>query len=1124
LAESPEYFEIEGDTTRDRLITALRLELLGPEAPDELLPQSPNTRYLVGMLAPSGTPLDPVEDETFEGSEGDEPSDGQVPMAASLDPSSIGISFATEMGADPVRVVMRWGEYEKVERADEVDVADSTSVDREDDPEETAAQTRRRAVDWQRTQHEESRELARVVTQELEHDELSPGVEMQWLGREIDGAVVFSVFLVNTREAPIDRRPEDQDWIYQPEIEVSPAAPVIVARDMAVGVMDPDPDIASADLTYRKRRELATGHGVSTDWELADGCVDRATRVWTTVIPDTIVPIVSPAGEGVPLLDMDALAEADGEALTALLTPLADAYETWIAEQEGELGTITDPLREVGRDHLKVAADALGRMREGVQILSSDSLARQAFNFANRAMALQLRHSVAVRARRRGLPDPQGVNAHWRPFQMGFILQCLASLAEPLHEDRELADLLWFPTGGGKTEAYLGLTAFTLAHRRLRSDLGGLELGAGTSVLMRYTLRLLTIQQFQRALALLCACEALRLEDVETWGSERLTIGLWVGQAATPNNYEDSKDAVATLRAGNRVYEGSPYQVLFCPWCGEDLTPNQYTCDDDLERTLVHCASAECDFGPTRSRLGLPVLMVDQEIYRNPPSLLLATVDKFAQMPLNGRIQALFGRVDRLCPRHGYLAGAETHSSSHKETKANRAATVKSAGRLAPPDLVIQDELHLISGPLGTLVGLYEVAVQALCTREIDGETIRPKVVSSTATIRRAASQVEGLFGLEVAVFPPPGLEADRSFFAQPADPDEAPGRSYVGIYAPGKSVKTALVRVYATLLGRALVEFEADTNAQSDAYMTLVGYFNSLRELGGAVRLVEDDVPARLRVLRRRGFGPQRPIYENQELTSRISSSQIPARLQQLERTFIAERTTGHYPVDVLLASNMLSVGVDIDRLGLMVVSGQPKTSAEYIQAPSRVGRVHPGLIIDVFNWIRPRDTSHYERFRHYHETFYRHVEATSVTPFSARARDRALPAVLAAYVRLADEGSSAEAAAALFREDSVAAAHILGVLAERAYHATNRDDVRVETELQLRNLIDGWDQWATDVDPTLVYTRFGVGNGKTTPARLNLLRSMEQRGAKGCWPVAGSLREVEPEVDVVLRDISGL
>ena len=596
MAKTPPPLVVAGDTVRERLVNSLRLELLGPESPAEVLHQSPNTRYLVGMLAPAGTTLDPVEDETFEGEEAEEQTEGQAPVAASLDPSSIGISFAVEAGSDPVSVVLRWGEYAKLEKPGVGTDVSELPVERDGDPGETATQRERSVFEWPRTQCEVARTLPVRVTDGVQKDSLTPGVEMQWLGREIRSMIVFSIFLVNAREAPRAARPEDTSWIYQPEIEVSVGEPVIVARDLAVDTIDPDPDIASADLTYRRRRELATGHGVSADWELADGSVERAMRVWSCVIPDRGVPIVSPAGEGVAPLGMDELARADGGELASLLSPLADAYKCWICDRDQELVSIDEPLRKVGRDHLLLARDALVRIEAGIELLRTDESARAAFNFANRAMALQLRKSTEVRARRRSLEPPDAVDPRWRPFQMGFILQCLASVADSQHGDRDLADLLWFPTGGGKTEAYLGLTAFTLAHRRLRTDPEGLEMEAGTSVLMRYTLRLLTIQQFQRALALLCACEHLRLEDTVRWGNERFTIGLWVGQGATPNSYADSKDAVEKLRMGQKVYKSSPYQVLYCPWCGEELTPFQYTCDDDLERTLIHCASLDCEF------------------------------------------------------------------------------------------------------------------------------------------------------------------------------------------------------------------------------------------------------------------------------------------------------------------------------------------------------------------------------------------------------------------------------------------------------------------------------------------------------------------------------------------------
>jgi hypothetical protein len=435
---------------------------------------------------------------------------------------------------------------------------------------------------------------------------------------------------------------------------------------------------------------------------------------------------------------------------------------------------------------------------------------------------------------------------------------------------------------------------------------------------------------------------------------------------------------------------------------------------------------------------------------------------------------------------------------------------------LAPPDLIIQDELHLISGPLGTLVGIYEAAIEGLCSRQVGGGRIRPKVIASTATIRRASKQVTALFGRDVEVFPPLGLDAADSFFAQ--EDGNIPGRLYMGIYAPGKSVKTALVRVYAAMLTRAQAEFDKHPTPEADAYMTLVGYFNSLRELGGAVRLVDDDVPARLRVLRKRGFGPTRLIQEQKELTSRARTGDIAGTLKQLDRTFF-KRQTGAYPIDVLLASNMLSVGVDIDRLGLMVVSAQPKTSAEYIQATSRVGRVYPGLVIEVYNWIRPRDTSHYERFAHYHDTFYRHVEATSVTPFSARARDRALPGVLVSYVRLDNPILAQEAGANAFSPIDPGVQRVVEEIVQRAGFVTERDDVRLQTDQQLKNLIAEWGRWTSPPNERpLVYS--GRGLKAADISKAVLLRPMEQEGGRGIWPASGSLREVEAEIDVILLD----
>ena len=1116
------YYEARGNTVRERLLDALKVDLLGPEAPDEVLLQPPSTRYLIGMLAPRGTRLSPSEDEGTDSTiDGNEDQESGPRVSQQLAPSSIGLSFIVGTECGSVNVRANWGEYERVVRlgGTDVDPQQAGDIDPDGDPEETAT-TKHREYEWHRVPFDVAIEIS--LSERRGREEISEGASLQWIAETLEGLVVVSVFLVNSLPAPDDRRPPVEDWLYQPELSITGDGAVFLSRQLPRDFPDVDPDIAVADLIYRRRQEFAVGHSVAVGWESETEDTTRATRVYTNVIPSREVHTVRGPND-LPPLSMDELGRADSpEQIVSHLSPLLEAYAEWIDHRKLEVDGIPSPDDEVARELIKDQKHSLERMRSGLECLAERRVF-EAFRFANRAMAMQRRTTVRVLRRRRGedVPTEDRIPAEWRPFQIGFILQALTSLVRPSHPDREVADLLWYPTGGGKTEAYLGLTAFTFALRRLQVGDDGYDRSAGTAVLMRYTLRLLTIQQFQRALTLVCACEVLRLEDIEKWGEERFTIGLWVGQSVTPNSYADSKRALEDLKQNRPVFRTSPYQILHCPWCGENITHEQYVANDDLERTLIKCHARGCPFGVLNSEFGIPALVVDQEIYREPPSLILATVDKFAQMAWNGRIRSLFGRVDRHCPRHGYVGQGEAHPSRHRETAGLPAAVVhRQESPLAPPDLIIQDELHLISGPMGSLVGIYESVIDGLSTRESEDGPVRPKIVASTATVRRAQSQIRALFDRDADIFPALGIDSSDSFFAM--EEIEKPGRLYVGVFGPGKSIKTTLVRTYAALLSRARLEFDraiaADPGGEdvdvADAYMTLVGYFNSLRELGGVRRLLDDDVPGRLRVLRRRGFGPPRFLYEkDRELTSRRASSEISETLQALDRTF-KTLESGSYPIDVLLASNMISVGVDINRLGLMVVSAQPKTSAEYIQATSRVGRTHPGLIVEVYNWVRPRDISHYERFAHYHDTFYRHVEATSVTPFSERARDRALRGILTSFVRQDIPGMSLpNGAASSFDRAHDRVAGIVESIRARAYRITGSQDVAAETELLLDNLTNEWHTWA-QADEGLVYT----ARGRQTPQSAVLVRPMEQTSGRGAWPVATSLREVEEEIDVVL------
>lgn len=1122
---------------RADIVDLLSCELLGPyDGPEERIGGGrPSSRYLLGRLAPVGTAVPAEEDEgggDAGGSDDDSDSGYASPISMAMNPSSLGISVTVATDVDELEVVVSWGTYSK----------EQSQVEGRDGKMRTV-------TEWVREPHrhpidEDSPRLL-IDVRSSDKQQLEPGVWLEWLVRDHDKRRAVSVFLVNRIVPTNPDFPEDDEWLFQPEIRLSAlgAEPADRFRSRSLDDLDDfealDNDKKSDELLYRERPEYAVGHGCAADW--ASEGASGATEAWTVLIPTFELPRIDPREGNEPGLDMRKLG-GDGPdgvpaaQLEALLQPLADGYATWIKQLEVRASSLDSRLAGQAHEHLEACKSIHERMIEGIELLAGSDddgrLARESFCFANRAMALQRSRSVCAQRRRRGADPgrPEDVPTRWRPFQLAFVLVNLPPLVDRGHADRTTADLLWFPTGGGKTEAYLGLTAFVLALRRRRPALPGRQVEGGVSVLMRYTLRLLTVQQFQRATALVCACEYLRASE-GVWGTEPFSIGLWVGTSVTPNRYDDggnnffgdgAKQGLAKWKDDKRIKGGTPVQLLHCPWCGAALDHDSYDADDYSEQVKIFCSDDECDFHQVNDWGidGIPAHVVDDQVFHRLPSLVIATVDKFAQMAWNGRVQSLFGSVQRRCERHGYISTGEPHSGRHNADPAKHwpKAEVHDVEPFEPPDLIIQDELHLISGPLGTMVGLYETAVDALASTLIGDDRVPPKVVASTATIRRADEQVGALFNRSLSIFPPSGLDATDSWFGTEVSTVDAPGRLYLGIFAPGKSVKTALVRVYGTLLSRAKKLHEDDPEA-ADAYMTLVGYFNSLRELGGAVRLAEDDIPSRINVLNRRvkEDWARRILFERHELTSNQKADQVPAILDKLERRFPpGDAPKGKYPVDVLFASNMISVGVDIDRLGLMVVNGQPKTTAEYIQATSRVGRQTPGLVVTVYNWTRPRDISHYERFRSYHGALYRSVEPTSVTPFSSRARDKGLEGVLTSLVRQGNPAMSSESAAENLDVTDPWLAEVLALVSRRAAAVADAD-TGAETRAELQGAVD---KWVGLLGQKLPYSQRGYGAKKVDSTDKWLLDGQEDLVRQGAYVAPGSLREVESEVHVHLLD----
>jgi hypothetical protein len=458
------------------------------------------------------------------------------------------------------------------------------------------------------------------------------------------------------------------------------------------------------------------------------------------------------------------------------------------------------------------------------------------------------------------------------------------------------------------------------------------------------------------------------------------------------------------------------------------------------------------------------------------------------------------------------------------------AAAVKPVSPIRPPDLIIQDEFHLISGPLGTMVGLYESAVDELCGWMLDGKTVKPKIIASTATVRKANEQVNNVFMRRVSVFPPHGLDVEDNYFSVQRPIEARPGRRYLGVCSPGSSRPAMLIRVYTAFLTAAQALFDR-FGEPVDPYMTMVGYFNSLRELGGMRRLAEDDVQTRsyrvqMSMVERPALA-QRSVNNIRELTSRVSSQDIPKYLDDLEVKFKVafDAATGRYvtkwnegdtrAIDVVLATNMLSVGVDVNRLGLMAVNGQPKGTAEYIQATSRVGRSFPGLVCTVLTWARPRDLSHYETFEHYHATFYKHVEAQSVTPFSPRAMDRGLTGALLSLMRLKNDTFSPNVGAGeLDKSDKPEITEAIEVLVRRAWNVSETTTIKNLAERALKERADEWAKEVSVPGRTLAYEK----RGAQAATMVGLVKSPGIH-AWDNWTVPMSMREVEPGVRLIMN-----
>ena len=1068
------------DTRRDQLIDFVEKELIGPDPIDwpgmtqangeEILKTDPpRTRYIAGILYPRNTtdasvdvregesmPLDGPEESDnapeparHGGSSPEflENAEELINLSNAYRQSAISITVAVKSN-DVIRVKVSAGTYMTLTVTDPVTGKKVTSYPRT-------------GLEWdnggkQLPLPDEKSTLVKIPVG-------TTGLQFDITYRyHLDGSNIYTFTLENVKQSK-GTSVRDDDCFFQTKFTVSSEkgfSPLSNGQRITK-----DEDYLSNQLLYRDVHNYAIGHGTAADWE--DG--EIVTWIATSTFPKyDIKPIIPSIIDGVSLEMLKMSPYGNFSETIAELYQMCEKYREWINSLRILKKTLDPQYDQTAERHIKNCEECLLRMERGVALLEENETVKIAFQYMNLAMLMQQLHynlplqrweddgnndirlaspvPLPIVTDRETWRDDKNRYGKWRPFQLAFILMNLRAMYDRDSSERGIIDLIWFPTGGGKTEAYLGLSAYTIFIRRLLNKDDN-----GTAILMRYTLRLLTAQQYQRASSLICACELIRKTHEDLFGKNRITIGLWVGGTTTPNSVKDAVQAYDKLYRDGR---DNPFVMLKCPWCGAQMGPVMknnhlwelpgYKKVPGARRSFgfaFRCKNKACDF----SNEDLPLYVIDEYIYATPPTLLLGTVDKFAMLPFRPEAQTIFG-----------------YDNGVKKTS---------------PDLIIQDELHLISGPLGSMVGHYETLIHELCTTRTDSAEIHPKIIASTATISRAKEQCHALYGCsrdKVFQFPPSGLDAGNSFFAREAKDQN--GRRYVGILATGSSSDaTTAIRLFASLLYGAKA-MEVDSEEERDPYWTNIGYYNSIRELGQAATWIRADIDQHLDVMYKRRFEDKkyptaeeyrrnrRYIWRDEELTSRISGNEVTASLANLGITYPGEMDENgkikEPPIDICLATNMISVGLDVSRLGLMTVAGQPKTTSEYIQATSRVGRNAknaPGVVFVLYRPGRPRDKSHYEHLRSYHSRVYCNVEPTSVTPFSAPVRERALHAIMIGMMRL-ENNDTFNSNPPKFPDDALYE-KIRRIIGQRV--ETIDCEELADTLTAMENFMEDWEDW---------------------------------------------------------------
>jgi len=954
-----------------RTLIASRLlrDLVGPNwksdssEPDlneklDLGDSNPSLRYLCGYLEPRKTEM--IEAKTIpelndhDGESSPNSSEGEVSNSNNsikdellLSPSSLGLTFRCNNPS--IKIKLNYGTY----------IRDEKGI-------------------WNRQHHEYTISHTVQIGNYDRLGDCGDGIRLNYRVSQEDGFYRITIRIVNDRLPPTNsdgsnvKSGKALATIFQPNMIITCNGGTFfeTRKDL---ISDPQMYIL-----YRNSTILALGHNVGVNWD------EDQTSIWIEHLPSHYVPeMLSNENLNQYIPEMNKLENIEylDESLDKL-QQLVGAYSSWIKSCENTLNSdfgteINQTIIDEISKQISSGRSIVNRMSSGIQTLRSNSDARIAFCHANKAIKYSQEAPKTT---------PLGNNEFkWRPFQIAFQLLNLNGLLalnkeDEFYEERDILDLAWFPTGGGKTEAYLGLISLIGFYRRLKVPES--EKHPSVHAIMRYTLRLLTMDQGERLVRLMGGMNEIACNSSSKLiqSGQRFRVGMWIGKKSSPNllkgdrKKNDATNILLNMKSGSIQHSSRVIMFESCPWCGDSSVkdPSQWEIGllNNRDSLIGKCAEVNCIFS---TKEGIPFTCIDEDIYNNPPSVLLGTADKFVQAAYNrsyGNSKDEFGPLD-----------------------VRRLLGFSDENHVRPPDLIIQDELHLLTGPLGSMAGLLETALDAAW---MVAHSHRPKYIAATATIRGAKRDAKLMFGRDLSIFPPPINTAKDNFFASESNEPQRNGRLHMAVLGPPFKSRTIGDLPIASLLqsGQAIRKKFGDEI--SDPYWTLVAYYNSLRELGG----LQSSLSSRIKnewIPEYSDLEGDRELEHTKELTSRVTQSRLVEAKKSLERS-LSDGST----VDLVATSNMFQVGIDISRLGLMAINGQPKSNSEYIQSSGRVGRKYPGLVLTLLRSTYPRDQSHYEMHRSFHQELYRHVDQTSTTPFSLRALDRSLDTTLMALIRL--------------------------------------------------------------------------------------------------------------------------